>query len=105
MQRDHNQGGQQVSTATQAGEQKVLASYETDEGERQLVAQRVQGTVALSDIPTTDHGRVHLVERQLSSLAELEARQLSSLAELEALVADYLQTARRTGRCPMQGWL
>jgi len=79
-----------MSTTTQAGEQKVLASYETDEGERQLVAQRVQGTVALSDIPTADHGRVHLVERQLGSLAELEA-----------LVADYLQTARRTGRCPM----
>ena len=82
-----------MSTTTQAGEQKVLASYETDEGERQLVAQRVQGTVALSDIPT-DHGRVHLIERQLSSLAELEA-----------LVADYLEQARKARRCPMRGWL
>ena len=83
-----------TNTPKATGKTMVLASYETDEGERQLVAQRVQGTVALSDIPTADHGRVHLVERRLSSLAELEA-----------LVADYLQTARRTGRCPMQGWL
>ena len=94
MQRDHNPGGQQVEHHHPSRRTKVLASYEANEGERQLVAQRVQGTVALSDIPTADHGRVHLVERQLSSLAELEA-----------LVADYLQTARRTGRCPMEGWL
>ena len=83
------------ATTTQAtGEQTILATYETDEGTRQLAAQRVQGTVALSDIPTADHGRVHLVERQLGSLAELEA-----------LVADYLEQARKARRCPMRGWL
>jgi len=95
MQRDHNQGGTPMSATTAnqpTGEQRVLASYETDEGTRQLVAQRVNGTVALSDIPTADHGRVHLVERQLSSLAELEA-----------LVADYLEQARKARRCPMRG--
>ena len=83
-----------ATTTNQAtGEQKILASYQSDEGTRQLVAQRVNGTVALSDIPT-DHGRVHLVERQLSSLAELEA-----------LIADYLQQAQRIGHCPMRGSL
>ena len=84
-----------ATTTNQAtGEQKILASYQCDEGTRQLIAQRVNGTVALSDIPTADHGRVHLVERQLGSLAELEA-----------LVADYLEQARKARRCPMRGWL
>ena len=77
------------ATTTQAGQQKTLATYATDEGTRQLVAQRVNGTVALSDIPT-DHGQVHLVERQLGSLAELQA-----------LVSDYTAKAAQLGRCPM----
>ena len=76
-----------------AGAAKVLATYRCDEGERQLVAQRINGTVALTDIPTGDHGRVHLVEREHHSLAELEA-----------IVADYLEMTRRVERCPMDGW-
>ncbi len=77
-----------------AGQPRVLATYECDEGTRQLVAQRVNGPVALSDTPSGDQGRVYLVERRLSSLAELEA-----------LVADYLEVADRIRRCPMRGWL
>ncbi len=77
-----------------ASQPRVLATYECDEGTRQLVAQRIKGLVALSDIPTHDDGLVHLVERRLSSLAELEA-----------LVADYLEVADRIRRCPMRGWL
>ena len=83
-----------TTTQSTAGEPKVLASYRCEEGERRLVAQRVNGTVALSDVAAGEEGRVHLVEREHHSLAELEA-----------IVADYLELARRIGRCPMEGWL
>ena len=80
-----------MSTAqSTAGERKVLARYEADEGERQLVAQRINGHVALTDVPTGQQGRVHLVERHLGALAELDA-----------LVEDYLAKAAECGRCPM----
>ena len=80
-----------MSTAqSTAGERKVLARYEADEGERQLVAQRINGRVALSDVPTGEQGRVHLVERHLGALDELDA-----------LVEDYLAKAAECGRCPM----
>ena len=69
-----------MSTAkSSAGERKVLARYEADEGERQLVAQRINGRVALSDVPAGEQGRVHLVERHLGALEERDA-----------LVEDYL---------------
>ncbi len=73
-----------------AGERKVLGRYEADEGERQLVAQRINGRVALTDIPTDENGRVHLIERHLGALDELDA-----------LVEDYLAKAAECGRCPM----
>ena len=73
-----------------AGERTVLARYGAGEGERQLVAQRIDGRVALSDVPTSDEGRVHLVERHLGALDELDA-----------LVEDYLAKAAECGRCPM----
>ncbi len=81
-----------TTTAQQqkTGEPKVLARYECDEGTRQLVGQRIKGVVALSDVPAGDSGRVHLVERRLESLAELDA-----------LVADYLEKAHELGRCPL----
>ena len=34
------------------GQPKVLATSECDEGTRQLVAQRINGKVALGDVPT-----------------------------------------------------
>ena len=72
------------------GEPKVLASYDCDEGTRQLVAQRIKGQVALSDTPTGDEGRVYLVERHVGALAELDA-----------LVADYIAKAAELRQCPM----
>jgi len=69
---------------------KVLATYDSDEGERQLVGQRINGHVALSDIPTAQQGRVHLIERHLTTLDELDA-----------LVADYLTKVAEVRRCPM----
>ena len=85
-----------TTTAPQkpAGEPQVLATYDSDEGTRQLVAQRIKGFVALSDVPTDD-GRVYLVERHVGALAELNA-----------LVEDYLAKAAECGRCPLApgGW-
>ena len=77
------------------GEPTVLASYQSDDGTRRLVGQRVRGRVAVSDIPAGDHGKVYLVERQVLSMAELDG-----------LVADYLGLAAKLGRPPMQSdWI
>jgi len=73
------------------GEPQILASYECDEGTRQLVGQRIKGAVALSDIPSRDEGKVYLVERRVACLDELNA-----------IVADYCQLGQRLGRPPMQ---
>jgi hypothetical protein len=82
-------------TATTSGEPTVLASYDCDEGTRQLVGQRIDGRVALSDVPASDQGRVYLIERHLPSRAELDG-----------LVADYLALAAQLDRPPLRsGWL
>jgi hypothetical protein len=69
-----------------AGERVELARYEVRTGERVLYGQRINGTVAVVDVPAGDHGRVYLIERHLESKAALDA-----------LVADYLTTSRRRG--------
>jgi hypothetical protein len=77
------------------GEPKVLDSYECAEGSRRLVAQRINGRVALSDVPTGDDGKVYLVERHVPGLDELNG-----------IVCDYCQLAQRLGRPPMQSdWI
>ena len=68
----------------------MLANYPSVRGGRRLVAQRVDGKVAVSDVPATGDGRVYLVERHVGSLAELDA-----------IVADYCQLAAALGRPPM----
>jgi hypothetical protein len=85
-----------TATSTPAsGEPTVLATYECDEGTRQLVGQRIDGRVALSDVPTGDQGKVYLIERHLPSMAELDG-----------LVADYLAMATELDRPPLRsGWL
>jgi hypothetical protein len=78
-----------------AGAPRVLASYECDEGTRQLVGQRIEGRVALSDVPAGDQGKVYLVERHLRGKRELDG-----------LVADYLALAAQLGRPPLRGdWI
>ena len=85
-----------TATSTPAsGEPTVLASYEYDEGTRQLVGPRINGRVALSDVPAGDQGKVYLIERHLPSMAELNG-----------LVADYLAMATELDRPPLRsGWL
>ncbi len=64
-----------------------LGRYRISAGERALVAQRIHGRVAVVDIPIDHAGRVHLVERQIHSRAEL--------AEL---CAAYLEHSREADR-------
>ena len=59
---------------TTAGAQHELARYELPDGTtRALVAQRIDGRVAITDLPTSGHGRVYLVERHVESRAEMDA--------------------------------
>jgi hypothetical protein len=73
------------------GEPTVLATYHCGQAERQLVGQRVNGKAALSDVPAGDEGKVYLVERHVSSTAELDG-----------VVADYVALATQLGRPPME---
>ena len=70
----------------------VLATYECDEGERQLVGQRVDGIPRITDRPTRG-GRSYLVEQAITAMAELQA-----------ILDDYKAKAKRLGYAPMQGW-
>lgn len=72
-----------------------LARYLVAGSERVLRGQRVDGVVRVTDIPATGHGRRYLVERGLTSRAELDA-----------LVNDYLDQAARWDAVPVvPAWL
>jgi len=76
-----------------AGRATVLATYDCDEGSRQLVGQRVDGIVRITDRRTGGGGRAYLVEEGLTCMTELQA-----------IVADYLEKAAELGHPPMEGW-
>lgn len=58
---------------TRVGERRLYAEYEITSGKRGLYAQRIDGHIALTDAPLhNDEGRVYLVERHVTSLAELD---------------------------------
>lgn len=68
----------------------TLGRYTTSLGEGRLVqGQRILGIVRLTDIPATGAGRRYLIERELTTRAELVA-----------LVADYLQQAHHLQAIP-----
>jgi hypothetical protein len=69
-----------------AGKRRELARYQLPTGPRVLYAQRVNGHVAIADVPEHDHGRVYLIERHIESQAAMTA-----------LVADYLAETERRG--------
>ena len=81
----------ETATKPATGAPQLLAEYDCDEGRRQLIGQRVDGKVRITD--RRPGGRSYLVDEGFSSMAELEA-----------LVADYLEKARRLGYAPMAGW-
>jgi hypothetical protein len=66
-----------------------LARYVVSAGERVLFGQHVDGVVRVTDVPAHAGGRAYLVERGL------EQDGSNANAALEALIADYLQQARR----------
>ena len=68
-----------------------LARYTVGAGERIVYGQRVLGVVRLTDVPADGRGRHYVIERDLTSMAELEA-----------IVADYLQQAARWDAVPAE---
>jgi hypothetical protein len=73
---------------TAAGKQRELARYQLSEGTRVVVAQRIDGRVAISDVPVDHADRVYLIERHVHSQAELAG-----------LVAAYVEHSQQAG-CP-----
>ena len=71
------------------GAPQLLAEYDCDEGRRQLIGQRVEGKVRVTD--RRPGGRSYLV-----------ADEIASMAELEGLVEHYLEHAERLGYAPAQ---
>jgi hypothetical protein len=69
-----------------AGERVELARYRLTTGERVLYGQRIDGTVAVADVPAGEHGRVYLVERHIESKDALDG-----------LVAAYVADSQRRG--------
>ena len=56
---------------TATGQRHHQASYQISAGTRHLIAQRIDDRVALIDEPADHDDRVYLVERHVTSLAEL----------------------------------
>ena len=79
----------ETATKPATGAPKLLAEYDCDEGKRQLIGQRVDGTVQITD--RRPGGRSYLV-----------ADEIASMAELEGLVAHYLEHAEKLGYAPAQ---
>ena len=73
---------------TRAGKPRQLARYQLPEGTRAVVAQRIDGRVALSDVPVDHAGRVYLIERHVHNQAELAG-----------LVHAYVEHSQQAG-CP-----
>ena len=71
-----------------AGQQRELARYQLADGTRAVVAQRIDGRVAISDVPVDHAGRVYLIERHVHSQAELAG-----------LIAAYVEHSQQVG-CP-----
>ncbi len=57
---------------TTAGSTVELTRYRIPSGQRALKAQRIDGRVAVMDVPVDHDDRVYLVERHVTSKAELD---------------------------------
>ena len=69
--------------AGQTNEPVELARYIVTAGERVIHGQRVLGVVRLVDDPVCGDGRRYVIERELTTMAELDA-----------IVTDYLEQAQ-----------
>ena len=80
------------TAAEQTNERIELARYTITAVERVIYGQRIRGVVRLVDAPAQGRGRRYLIERELTSMAELEA-----------IVADYLDQASHWDAIPAAG--
>jgi hypothetical protein len=80
------------SISGRSGDRVELGRYRLASGERVIYGQRVRGVVRLVDVPAAGGGRRYVIERELTSMAELEA-----------IVADYLQQAAIWNEIPAAG--
>ena len=87
--------GNRIREPAETGGRVELARYSVSSGERILYGQRVAGVVRITDCPAGRCDRAYLVER------ELEQEEVGAFAALEAVVADYLEQARRHDELPM----
>lgn len=71
---------------TRAGKIVEITRYRLPNGERALQAQRIDGRVAVMDVPVDHDDRVYLVERHVPSQAELQG-----------LAAEYAQRSETCG--------
>jgi hypothetical protein len=78
--------------AGQTNERVELARYTVSAGERVIHGQRILGVVRLVDNPASCEGRRFVIERELVTMAELEA-----------IVTDYLQQAETWDAIPAVG--
>jgi len=69
---------------TPAGQIVELARYRIPAGERALQAQRIDGRVAVIDVPVDHDARVYLVERHIESKADLDGLAAEYTAHSEA---------------------
>jgi hypothetical protein len=74
------------------GERTELARYRVSAGERVIYGQRINGSVRITDCPSSTGGRSFLVERELER---------DGLSALKALVVDYAEQARMLDDVPM----
>ena len=78
--------------AGQTNEPVEPARYSVSAGERVIYGQRVLGVVRLVDDPVSGNGRHYVIERELTTMAELDA-----------IVTDYLEQARLWDVIPVIG--
>ncbi len=69
---------------TPAGRIVELRRYRIPAGERALQAQRIDGRVAVIDVPVDHDDRVYLVERHIESKADLDGLAAEYAAHSEA---------------------
>ena len=79
--------------AGQTNQPVELARYSVaGAGERVIQGQRVLGVVRLIDAPASGEGRRYVIERELTTMAEIEA-----------LVADYIRESQMWDAIPAAG--
>jgi hypothetical protein len=81
-----------MARPSRVGERTELARYRVSVGERVIYGQRINGSVRITDCPSSGDGRSFLIERELER---------DGLSALKALVVDYAEQARRLDDVPM----